>query len=908
MERALLIAEKPLVEKAIRATYEKIKGSLSFEVDFTSAAGHLVGLCEPDAYSDDWGAPWRVEVLPMIPETWKYQITNGKFHDIKKLITSNDYDFVINACDAGREGENIFYHIYDYLGTSLPVKRLWAHDQTEEEVARALQSLRDPSEFHGMRVAADLREKIDFLMGMNFSRAASLKTGQTIQVGRCIDAILGMAVSREYEIANFVPKDYFEVVNKFSKSSGEVYEGVLVNPDNTENKFRYDSRDNLDAIDFTALSYKVVDVKAGQIVTKPKKLHNIADLQMECNKKFKYTSKQVLDTAQSLYEKHQILSYPRTDCAYLSEDVASKCEEYMNALSGIAELKPFIDEIMKDKSVFAKIKADKNYVNNKKVTDHTALTPTTKKVDLSVLSPMEKNVFLTVAKRFVALFMPACVYDKVDITTASIDDKYQFLTNGKTLVNLGWRKVYKDKAEEAIIPALTSGEDVSCNESEILAKQTQPPKHFTEASMLLAMISAGKQVDDDDLRKVLEACEGIGTGATRDSLIEKTIKYEWLERITSGSSVWLIPTPKGFKIAEILKGQSILSPILTAEWERKFRVIEQTNDDGDSVYDEAVAYVTKTTQEFLDTLPVLSSGGPKTLAPCPVCKKGNILLGKKSYFCSGFLDRDEQDKPACAFSIPKTLCGATISERDASELLLKGCTPEKQFTFKDGSKNKTRLIIGQDKDGRTSVVFQPFSAVDVGACPNCGKRVLQGKNSYYCEGYRDTFEDGSPMCHFGFQRTICGKNISERDAKRILSEGKSNEMTFINPNAKSKTDNKFKQTLVLKKQEDGTHRVEFFKFEDRVIGQCPFCQKQLLEKRFAFSCEAYERDVEGACQFSLSKELRGVTFTEDDVKRLCEHSETDKKWFTWQSGKKGQATMKVLEEDGVKKIGFGFDS
>lgn len=906
MKRALLIAEKPLVEQAIKKTYEKIKGSLSFELDFTSAIGHVIGLCEPDEYTEDWGKPWRAEVLPIIPEIWNYKITNGKYHDIKKMITSYDYDFIINACDAGREGENIFYHIYEYLGISTPVKRLWAHDQTEEEVSRALKSLRDPSEFYGMRVAADLREKIDFLMGINFSRAASVKTGQTIQVGRCIDAILGMAVEREYEIANFKPKDYFEVLNTFSKNSGEIYKGVLVNPDNAENKFRFNSRAELESIDFESLSYQVIDVKVGQIVTKPKTLHNIADLQMECNKTFKYTSKQVLDTAQSLYEKHKILSYPRTDCAFLSEDVADKCEEYLVAISGISELKPFIDEIMKDKSVFAKIKADKHYVNDKEVADHPALTPTTKKVDLSQLSEMEKNVFLTVAKRFVALFLPPCIYDKVDITTATTDNKYHFLTNGKTLVNLGWRKVYKDKAEENIIPVLTSGEAVACKESEILAKQTQPPKHFTEASMLLAMISAGKNVEDDELRKVLEECKGIGTGATRDSLIEKTVKYEWLERVKNGSSVWLIPTPKGFKIAEILKGQSILSPILTAEWEQKFREIEENNADDGTVYNEAIEYVTKTTQEFLDTLPVLSLGGPKKIAQCPICQD-DVLVGKKSYFCAGFLNRDEEDNPSCVFSVQKEICGATITERDMVELLTKGKTPEKIFTFKDGSKNKTRLIIGQDKNGKTAAVFQPSSTVEVGSCPNCGKRVLQGRNSYYCEGFRETLEDGSPMCHFGFQRKICGANIIEREAKRILSEGKSRELTFTNPNAKSKTDNKFPQTLVLKQQEDGTYRVEFFKFEDKVIGKCPFCQKNLMEKRFAFSCEDYERDVEGACQFYLSKELCGATFDEKDVKKLCETGETDEKWFTWKSGKKGQTTMKVLEKDGVKKIGFGFD-
>ena len=256
MKKGLLIAEKPLVEKAIKGTYEKIKDSLSYELDFTAAAGHLVELSQPDEYTKDWGTPWTADVLPMIPSTWKRKVSNGKFHGINDMVHNYDYDFIVNACDAGREGENIFYHIYEQLGISTPVQRLWARDQTEEEIARALENLQDPADFHGLRVAADLREKIDWMMGMNFSRAASVKTGQTIQVGRCIDAILGMVVNREYEIANFKPKDYFEVSNTFSKSSGETYQGILVNINNTENKFRFDNRDDLDKIDFKAFDYK----------------------------------------------------------------------------------------------------------------------------------------------------------------------------------------------------------------------------------------------------------------------------------------------------------------------------------------------------------------------------------------------------------------------------------------------------------------------------------------------------------------------------------------------------------------------------------------------------------------------------------------------------------------------------
>lgn len=907
MKRALLIAEKPSVEKDMRNTYEKIKGDLPFEVDFTSAAGHLVGLCEPDEYKEEWGKPWKAEVLPMIPETWQRKVINGKFHTIKKFIDNNSYDFLINACDAGREGTNIFYHIYEQLGLSIPVKRMWYDDQTEEELTRAFKDLRNPEDFTGSRIAGDLREKMDWLVGLNLSRAASLKTGETIQVGRCITAILGMIVNREREIANFHPTDYFEVENTFLKKDGQAYKGTLINPDNKEQKFRFDKRDDLDKIDFSKLSYKVADVQSGQTSTKPKKLHNIADLQMECNKLFKYTSKQVLDAAQSLYEK-KILSYPRTDCPYLTDGIADKFEDLIQTISIIPDVKPFTDEILKDKTVFAKIKADKNYVDNKKVGEHPALTPTTKKPDLSALSPIEKNVYLTVVKRFVALFMPPCVYNTVEITTTSTDETYTFLTYGKTLVDLGWKKLYQTKADEKNVPPLTQGEDVTCNEVSILAKQTQPPKHFTEASLLLAMIAAGKTLDDAELKKVLEACEGIGTGATRAELIEKIIRYEWVERKKSSKNVLFIPTDKGYQIVEILKGQSILSPAFTAQWEKQLRQIEQENKDNPSVYNDIVAYVQKTTQEFFDTLPVLNSGrgDVKKIGVCPICGK-DIIEGKKSYFCKGYFDKDEQEKPSCSFGVQKTICGVSISVKDVEDLLTNGETSDKTFTFQSG-KQKTRLMIGKDKNGQTAVIFKPFSVSEVGTCPVCKKRIIKGKKSYFCEGYRDMLEDGSPSCHFGFQIEICGAKISEKEARKILEEGKSSELIFVNPNSKSKTNNKFSQTLVLVKQEDGSCRVEFSKFEEQKIGQCPICQKDVIEKKFSFDCEGYDRNTEGSCPFSLQKNILGAVFTTNDAKSLCNTGFTAEKQFTWKDGSKGFAKMGIKEKDGAKVIGFVYDS
>jgi len=497
--RALLIAEKPSVAKTVQAAFQPIKGSYPYTVDFTSAAGHLVELSMPDQYTEEWGLPWNVDVLPIIPDNWKKEVisSSSKFYNnIKQLIKDNDYDILINCCDCGREGEHIFYNIYEKLGLSIPVKRMWYDDQTEDELRRSINNLRDSDEFKGYRYASDLREKFDWLIGINFTRTATLKTNQKIVIGRCITVILSMVVKRELAIKNFVPTPFFELEATFVTSDGEFYTGKLVNTAGEGKTNRFDDKAMLESIDFSKPSYKVTKVKKGRIVTKPKSLLNIAALQKECNTQYGYTADKTLKIAQSLYEK-KILSYPRTDCRYITTGMVDDFTDLLSSIAVIPELQPHVSGVIGNTSIYDRIKASKDFVNNKKITDHPALTPTKEKPDWGSLSKDEQNVYLTVAKRFLAMFLEPCIYNKVDVTTESSAGDV-FITNGKALDSLGWKVLYKPVAYQydattgfTLTPLLDEDGAVAVDSVMIKVKNGQEQKKNGKAKTRKALSDYG---------------------------------------------------------------------------------------------------------------------------------------------------------------------------------------------------------------------------------------------------------------------------------------------------------------------------------------------------------------------------------------------------------------------------------
>lgn len=827
--RALLIAEKPSVAKTVQAAFQSIKGSYPYTVDFTSAAGHLVELSMPDQYTEEWGLPWNVDVLPIIPDNWKKEVISASskfYNNIKQLIKDNDYDILINCCDCGREGEHIFYNIYEKLGLSIPVKRMWYDDQTEDELRRSINNLRDSDEFKGYRYASDLREKFDWLIGINFTRMATLKTNQKIVIGRCITVILSMVVKRELAIKNFVPTPFFELEATFVTSDGEFYTGKLVNTAGEGKTNRFDDKAMLESIDFSKPTYKVTKVKKGRIVTKPKSLLNIAALQKECNTQYGYTADKTLKIAQSLYEK-KILSYPRTDCRYITTGMVDDFTDLLSSIAVIPELQPHVSGVIGNTSIYDRIKASKDFVNNKKITDHPALTPTKEKPDWGSLSKDEQNVYLTVAKRFLAMFLDPCVYNKVDVTTESSAGDV-FITNGKTLDSLGWKVLYNNASKDIIIPALEEEQAVSIKDSEILEKQTQPPKHYTEASLLEAMETAGKELDDKELQKVLDNCEGIGTGATRAELIEKTIRYEWLERKKEGKTIWIIPLEKGYQIAKTLAGQEILSPSVTAYWEKRLHELETTNSIDESVYDDIKDFISKTCTDMWNTLPELTPTD-NSIGKCPICGEP-VISGKKTYFCSGYFNKDESGNPNCIFGFAKKLCGADISTKEAGQLLIGKVIGPKKFTY-NGKEFTNTLEIGTDSKNRTNVVFSPPKPI--GTCPVCSEgKIWEGSKSFYCDQYREKDANGNPKCHFTIWKSISGGTITRKDACELLNDG----ITKAKVKLKNKDGESYTSKLQLIQTDTGDYKVIRYKTPDKEIGTCPLCKGKVLEKDKVYKC------------------------------------------------------------------------
>ena len=617
------IAEKPSVARDIaevlgaRNRKEGYIEGNGYQVTWTF--GHLCTLKEPHEYTPSWKA-WSLSSLPMIPPRFGIKLINDpgiekQFHIIEGLMQQADE--IINCGDAGQEGELIQRWVMQKAGAHCPVKRLWISSLTEEAIREGFASLKDQSEFQPLYEAGLSRAIGDWVLGMNATRLYTLKYGQNRQVlsiGRVQTPTLALIVKRQQEIENFKPEPYWELKTVYRETTFNSTKGKFSSKEEGE-KFLETVKNS----DFT-----VTDVSAKKGTEAPPRLFDLTSLQVECNKKFSYSADMTLQLIQSLYEK-KVATYPRVDTTFLSDDIYPKCP---NILAGLKDYAGFTaplagKKLLKSKKVF----------DNSKVTDHHAIIPTG--VQPQGLTDMEKRVFDLIARRFIAVFYPDCKFSTT--TVLGEVDKVEFKATGKQILEPGWRVIFakeqqeetKENEEERVLPLFTIGES-GPHTPDLTEKWTQPPKPYTEATLLRAMETAGKLVDNDELRDALKE-NGIGRPSTRAAIIETLFKRHYIRKERKN----LIATPTGVELIQLIHEELLKSAELTGIWEKKLREIERRSYDAATFLTELKQMVTEIVYSVLRDntnrrVTIMPEDAPEKGTPQAKTKKNSSSKTKSS--------------------------------------------------------------------------------------------------------------------------------------------------------------------------------------------------------------------------------------------------------------------------------------
>ena len=589
--------------------------------------GHLCALLDPHEYNEQWKG-WNLSSLPMVPLRFGIKVSEDKgvqkqFNTIKNLIARADE--VINCGDAGQEGELIQRWVYQKAGCKVPVKRLWISSLTEEAIREGFQKLKDQSEYQRLYEAGLMRAIGDWLLGMNATRAYTLrfakgvgKDRQVLSIGRVQTPTLALIVKRQHEIENFVPRTYWELKTIYRDTT---FSALLpVEEDDYAITSLEKGQALVDSIKDLPLEITSVEKKKG--VEYAPRLFDLTSLQVECNKKFALSADDTLKIIQSLYEKH-VTTYPRVDTTYLSDDIYPKVPA---TLQGIKDYFPQVTPLLPlqadGKKGAGSLPKSKKVFDNKKVTDHHAIIPTGQRPDN--LSELERKVYNLVALRFIAAFYPDCEVSNTTVLAKAGD--VDFKVTGRQILKMGWREVFakekqedESQEEQKSLPAFVKGES-GPHEPQLQEKTTTPPKYYTEATLLRAMETAGKTVEDEELRDAMKE-SGIGRPSTRAAIIEKLFQRKYIVRVKKN----IHATPLGINLIQTIISPLLKSAELTGLWEKKLREIERG---------------TFTAQQFLDELKQMTSEvvrdvkADKAGMRCPVCGKGTIIRGKTRYGCS----------------------------------------------------------------------------------------------------------------------------------------------------------------------------------------------------------------------------------------------------------------------------------
>ncbi len=814
--KTLVIAEKPSVAqdivRAITPTAGKFeKHDEYFESDdwlVTSAVGHLVEIQAPEEFDVKRGK-WSFANLPVLPPYFDLKPmdkTKTRLNAIVKLTKRKDVGAIVNACDAGREGELIFRLIQQYAKSKHPVKRLWLQSMTPAAIRDGFSALRSDQQMQGLADAARSRSEADWMVGINGTRAMTAFNSRDggfflTTVGRVQTPTLSVVVEREEKIRAFVSRDYWEIHASFKADAG-AYNGKWFDPkfkrsvasaDNAEP----DAELKADRLWSARDAQAVADACRGKTATvteesKPTtsaagQLFDLTSLQREANGKFGFSAKTTLSIAQSLYERHKALTYPRTDSRALPEDylpVVKKTFE-MIADSAMRHLAPHALVALNGNY----IKPNKRIFDNAKVSDHFAIIPTLQAP--SGLSEAEQKLYDLVVRRFMAVFFPSAEYlvtTRISLVEAN-GTGHSFKTEGKVLVKPGWLAIYGKEAQDEnddkdgkTLVAVKPGERVGVETVDAKGLKTRPPARYSEATLLGAMEGAGKTIDDEELREAMQE-KGLGTPATRAATIEGLIAEKYMLR--EGRE--LIPTAKAFQLMTLLRGldvQELSKAELTGEWEYKLAQMEQGKLSRETFMAEIATMtermVAKAKGYDRDTIP----GDYATLAaPCPNCG-GVVKENYRRYTCTGASGNTD----GCGFSFGKTPAGRTFETAEVEQFLrdrkigpLDGFrskagwpfTAEMVIKFDEETKNyKLEFDFGDDKNAETGEIVDFAGQTALGACPKCSSNIFEQGKNYVCEKSVPTAEQPTPSCDFKSGQVILQQPIEREQMVKLLATGK----------------------------------------------------------------------------------------------------------------------------------------
>lgn len=817
--KTLVIAEKPSVAQDIVRALTPIAGKFEkhdeyFESDtyvVSSAVGHLVEIQAPEEFDVKRGK-WSFAHLPVIPPHFDLKPvdkTKTRLNAVVRLAKRKDVDKIVNACDAGREGELIFRLIEQYAGGAKPlgkpVSRLWLQSMTPQAIRDGFGALRTDKQMQPLADAARSRSEADWLVGINGTRAMTAFNSRDggfflTTVGRVQTPTLAVVVEREEKIRKFVSRDYWEVHGTFAAEAGE-YNGKWfdpkwkkapavegVEPDAEQKADRVWSEKEALAIANAVRGKSATVTEESKPTTQASPLlFDLTSLQREANGKFGFSAKTTLSIAQSLYERHKALTYPRTDSRALPEDYLPVVKETFGMLadSGMKHLAPHAATALKGNY----IKPSKRIFDNAKVSDHFAIIPTLQAP--SGLSEAEQKVYDLVVRRFMAVFFPSAEYQVTTRITTVAD--YSFKTEGKVLVKPGWLAIYGKEAADEVADAkdgdkgqslvpVQPGEKVLAETVEAKGLKTRPPARYSEATLLGAMEGAGKMVEDDELREAMQE-KGLGTPATRSSIIEGLIAEKYMLR--EGRE--LIPTAKAFQLMTLLRGlgvEELSKPELTGEWEYKLAQMEHgklSRADFMREIAEMTEHIVKKAKEYdRDTVP----GDYATLTtPCPNCG-GVVKENYRRYACTG----KDGTSEGCGFSFGKTPAGRTFEVAEVEQFLrdkrigpLDGFrskagwpfTAEMVIKFDEETKNyKLEFDFGDDKAEETGELVDFSAQASLGACPKCGGAVFEHGKNYVCEKSVPTLTQPTPSCDFKTGQIILQQPIEREQVRKLLETGK----------------------------------------------------------------------------------------------------------------------------------------
>jgi DNA topoisomerase III len=690
----LIITEKPSMGRDVAAALgasRRGEGFIAGASDIvTWCVGHLVELDDPESY-DERLQRWRLEDLPILPGEFKYHAserTLEQFKVIESLLAREDVTGVVNAADAGREGELIFDLVYALARCRKPVERLWISSLTRDAILEGFRNLKPSDEYRGLRDSAHARQRADWLVGINATRAQTIRARRAghqgvYSLGRVQTPTLALIVERDREIASFVPVDYFEVVAQFRAPGGE-YAGRWFGRDGS----RFDKREEAEAVARKVEGKRgaVERVEKKSVREKPPLLHDLTSLQRAANTRYGFTAARTLELAQGLYEK-KFVTYPRTSSRHLSKSVAEEIEAHVRAAS-VGPYVAFIEKILSK----GKPKLTGRHVDDKKVTDHHAVIPTKQKVDAAALSPDEKRIYDLVARRFLAAFFPDAELERTTVLTAAEGER--FITRGTVVIEPGWREVEppardarrtstgeakdsggankskgdaaksaddeskksgeEDDEEGAELPPLKAQDPADVLKAEAVAKQTKAPPRYSESSLLGAMETAGKKVEDEELRLAMKDA-GLGTPATRAAIIETLLKREYVVREKKS----LVATEKGAALIRMLPSPLLKSAELTGRWEQKLSRMARREYAFDEFMSEVSSMVTELVAQIAgseveraavgDSRPTREVPRPEGALDCPKCKREGR---------AGFLvERDGASGKFLACSAGRESCG-----------------------------------------------------------------------------------------------------------------------------------------------------------------------------------------------------------------------------------------------------------